>query len=85
MILDLGDLTFYDSNCVAMLLAAHQKAQEGTTLTLGNATPATEETHHNDEGSQVRNSGALVATQRNPQGAPLRGESNVSRGTNTRS
>jgi anti-sigma B factor antagonist len=37
VILDLGDLTFCDSNGVAMFLAAHRKAEaEGTVLTLGN-------------------------------------------------
>ncbi len=38
--LDLAELTFCDSNGVAMLVAAHEKATaEGTTLTIRNAQP----------------------------------------------
>jgi anti-anti-sigma factor len=41
VILDLGDLTFCDSNGIAMFLAAREKAEaEGTSLTLGNVRPS---------------------------------------------
>jgi len=41
LVLDLGDLTFCDSNGIAMFLAAHEKARaHGTVLTFGNLTPS---------------------------------------------